>query len=262
MKHRADRTDGEWLDNLDAIIKGDALPPQEDQELLHVATRLVSTLAPLRAKAQNETGAHPPLHPYLHKPPARRLLKHPASSAFRRAGLLVAVMLLLVCLTVLGSVTGAATLWQGATQALHTSTSLDQINGVAIASLARPHAGLRPLPLLPTVLPANTQAATYGVLTDASDPNVMTTFVADYRINGQDVQLYEQPSDMPFFSTTAQTVQIGARQGQLFNDNAGNHALQWYQNAMLCQLTSTLPTALLIQLASVFQPIKSWDLIH
>jgi hypothetical protein len=31
---------------------------------------------------------------------------------------------------------------------------------------------------------------------------------------------------------------------------------------MLCQLTSTLPVAQLIKLASVFQPIKSWDLIH
>jgi hypothetical protein len=260
MKHHVDRPENEWLDNLDAIINGDALPPQEDEELLHVATRLASALAPLRTKARDEAAIHPHLHPYLLKQPRRRTLR--LTAGISRAGLLVAAMLFLACIIVLGSATGIATLWQGATRALHASTSLDQINGVSIASLARPHPGLRPLPLLPAVLPANTQAATYGVLTDASDPNVMTTFVADYRINGQDVQVYEQPSDLPFLSTTAQAVQIGTRQGQLFSDNAGNHALQWYQNAMLCQLTSTLPVAQLIKLASVFQPIKSWDLIH
>ncbi len=90
----------------------------------------------------------------------------------------------------------------------------------------------------------------------------MTTFVADYRIKGQDLQLFEQPSDVTFLSTTAQSVQIGTREGQLFQDDAGNHALQWYQNNMLCQLTSKLPTALLIEIAGVFQPIKSWDLLR
>jgi hypothetical protein len=57
-------------------------------------------------------------------------------------------------------------------------------------------------------------------------------------------------------------VQIGDNEGQLFQDEQGNHALQWYQNGMLCQITSKLPVARLIMLASVFEPIKSWDLIR
>ncbi len=260
MKHHADRSSDNWPDNLDAIIAADVLSPQEHQELLHVAQRLSSALAPLRAMAHSQVSADQ--HLYIRRRPARRWIRRPFSLALPRAGSLVAAIVLLICIAVVGSAPGAATLWRGTTQAVHTSTSLDQIDGVSIASLAHPHAGLKPLPLLPAVLPTNTQATTYGVLTDASDPDVMTTFVADYRINGQDVQLYEQPSDVPFLSTTAQTVQIGTRQGQLFQDTAGNHALQWYQNAMMCQLTGKLPVAQLIQIASVFQPIKSWDLIH
>lgn len=260
MKHNADRSD-DWLDNLDAIIKGDAVPPHEDVELLHVVTRLSSALAPLRAMAQSDATDHPRKHAYQ-RLPHQHLLTRAGRFAPPRAGVLVAVLVILLCLASMGHAIGVASLWQGTTQAFHMSTSLDQINGVSIASLARPHAGLKPLPLLPAVLPPNTQATTYGVLTDASDPNVMTTFVADYKINGQDVLLYEQPSDVQMLSTTAQTIRIGSRQGQLFNDDAGNHALQWYQNEMLCQLTSRLSVAQLVQIASVFQPIKSWDLVH
>ena len=262
MKHPTDRSSDDWPDNLDAIIAADELSPQERQELLHVAERLTTALAPLRAMAHSQASDNSHQHLYMRRPSARHWIRRPTSLALPRTGLLVAAIVLLICIAVIGRAPGAATLWRGASQAVHTSTSLDQINGISIASLARPHAGLKPLPLLPTVLPANTQATTYGVLTDASDPDVMTTFVADYRINGQDVQLYEQPSDMQFLSTTAQTVQVGTRQGQLFQDTAGNHALQWYQNAMMCQLTGKLPVAQLIQIASVFQPIKSWDLIH
>ena len=261
MKHHADRPGDEWLDHLDAMIAGDALPSEEDEELLHVATRLASALAPLRAMTQRDASSHPCQQAYMQ--PERRWGRRPAGLAPSRAWLLaVATLVLLVCITGLMSVIGAATLWKGATQALYTSTSLDQLNGISIAKLSHPRAGLKPLPLLPAVLPAETQATTYGVLTDASDPNVMTTFVADYHINGRDVQLYEQPADVKFLSTSAQTVQIGTRQGQVFQDGTGNHALQWYQNAMMCQLTSKLSVAQLIQLASVFQPIKNWDLIR
>lgn len=130
-----------------------------------------------------------------------------------------------------------------------------------MASLSRPHAGLRPLPLLPAVLPSDTQASNYGVITATSDPNVLTTFVADYHIAGQDVLLYEQPSDEIPLSSIAQKVQIGSIEGQLFQDSAGNNALQWYQHDMMCQLTSKLVTQRLLVLASTFQPMKNWDVL-
>ncbi len=44
-------------------------------------------------------------------------------------------------------------------------------------------------------------------------------------------------------------------------DDAGNHALQWYQHGMMCQITSKLPAQNLLLLASTFAPIKSWDLL-
>lgn len=260
MNHFHDSDGDDWLDNLDAIVAGDAHPPQEDEELLHVATRLASALAPLREKARSSA----PSRQYTHSrmPFRQDRVKQGTRQRLSSGRLLVSAMLLLVCLIIVFSTIGVATLWHGAHQVLQVSTSLDQIAGIPIASLSPPHAGLKPLPLLPRVLPANTQASTYGVLIDASNPDIMTTFVADYHINEQDVQLFEQPSDVAFFSTTAQTVQVGMRQGQLFQDEMGNRALQWYQNNMLCQLTSKLPVALLIQLASTFQPIKSWDLIR
>lgn len=260
MKHNHDSYGGDWLDNLEAIIAGDVPPSEENEELLLVATRLASALAPLRAMARTNTSSSS--HATSKMQSKQSWMKLPTLHALSRTRLLVAALLLLVCVTGSISALGVAIFWNGANPALHASTSLDQINGVSIASLARPHAGLKPLPLLPTSLPPNTQASMYGVLTDASDPNMMTTFVADYRINGQDVQLYEQPSDVAFLSTTAQTVQVGMREGQLFQDDAGNYALQWYQNNMLCQLTSKLPVALLIEIANVFQPIKSWDLLR
>ena len=252
MKSNHDGYGDNWLDDLEAVIAGDVSSSEENEELLHVAKRLASALAPLREIA----GSRAP-SPIQSRQSRMRLptLRRPLPV------LLIAALLLLVCITGGLSAPGIVGFWNGAKQVLHASISLDQINGVSIASMERPHAGLKPLPLLPMTLPTNTQASTYGVLTDTSNPNVMTTFVADYRINGQDMQLYEQPSDVAFLSTTAQMVQIGAREGQLFQDDAGDHALQWYQSNMLCQLTSKLPVALLIEIASVFQPIKSWDLL-
>lgn len=260
MKHNRNRYDGDWLDSLDSLIAGDALPPAEDADLLPVATRLASALAPLRetARTASKQGYHANSHPAYGQPARKRR----ASQPFATAKLLATALLLLLCFVGVIGVKDGTTLWQGAHGALQHLTSLDQINGISIASLSPPHAGLKPLPLLPATLPANTQASTYGVLTDASNPNRMTTFVADYHINGQDLQLFEQPSDVTFLSTTAQTVQIGTLQGQLFQDGTGNHALQWYQNNMLCQLTGKLPVALLVQLASVFRPIGSWDLLR
>jgi hypothetical protein len=257
VKHRTDRSDDDWLDNLDAVLAGKAAPPN-DEELLHVATRLASALSPLRAIARDDPRHAPRQLPAAH----HRQFRQPTALFSPRARRPVAMLVALACIIGLVSVIGSTTLWQGVEQTFHASTSLEQIDGVSLASLAPPHAGLKPLPLLPAALPVHTQASLYGVLTDASNPDIMTTFVADYHINGEDVLLYEQPSDVPFLSTTAQNVRIGTRQGQLFEDSAGNHALQWYQDAMLCQITSKLAVTQLLQLARSFQPIKSWDLLR
>lgn len=131
----------------------------------------------------------------------------------------------------------------------------------SVASLPRPHKGVEPLPLLPATLPGDTQASTYGVITDTANPNLLITFVADYHIAGQDVLLYEQPSDIPFSTSSAKTVAIGGLEGHLFQDDSGTSALQWYAHGMACQLTSKLPVARLVELASGFQPLKSWELI-
>lgn len=256
MKQNDDKHERDWLDNLEAMMAGTApFPDGEDEELLHVATRLASALAPLRERARMKAHINAYPLPRLHARSRWMRRPHP------RTGLLVAALVLLVGMLMSISAIGTAPFWTGTRQALHASTSLDQINGVSIASLARAHGGFRPLPLLPTG-PFTLQAATYGVLTDATDPKSMTAFVAGYRIEGHDVQLYEQPSDVAFLSTTAQIVRIGVREGQLFEDDAGNHALQWYQNDMLCQLTSKLPVTLLLQIARGFEPIKSWDVIR
>jgi hypothetical protein len=253
----------EWLDNLEAFMKGETPPSADDADIAHVATRLASALAPLREMAQTRQRVSQRSPSHVH---ARysKLLENPRRR-LARSPLLFAALLLLTLVTGVISTGGLARMEEvgaNAKQVWHTSTSLDQINGISIESFSPPHPGLKPLPLLPATLPARTQAPSYGVLTDASNPDVLTTFVANYRIAGQDVLLYEQPTDIPLTSTIAQTVQIGDNEGQLFQDEQGNHALQWYQNGMLCQITSKLPVARLIMLASVIEPIKSWDLIR
>lgn len=257
MKHRSEN---DWLDNLEAIVEGHAPPPGDDAELYHVATRLAAALAPLRSRASTEVKGRQRI------PAVMRVRYYEASpklaQRFALARLLVVALLLVVAIASFISTVGLPALRTSAGSAWRASTSFEQITGFSVASLSPQRAGVRPLPLLPVRLPANTQAAAYGVVTDASDPHVMTVFVADYRVGSQDVLLYEQPSAILLPSTSAQIVHIGNRQGQLFSDNEGNHALQWYQDDMMCQLTSKLPAAQLLQLASVFQPIKSWDLLR
>jgi Sigma-70 region 2/Domain of unknown function (DUF4367) len=125
--------------------------------------------------------------------------------------------------------------------------------------LALKNAGVRPL--LPVEVPAGTQSVEFGIITDSTDPRAFTAFVADYRIAGQDVSVYERPADLVFPSSAAQSVYIGSMKGQLFQDDAGNSILQWYQDGMTCQLASTLPANELIAIARQFQPITSWELI-
>jgi Domain of unknown function (DUF4367) len=128
-----------------------------------------------------------------------------------------------------------------------------------VALLALKNAGVRPL--LPVEVPAGTQSVEFGIITDSTDPRAFTAFVADYRIAGQDVSAYERPADLVFPSSAAQSVYIGSMKGQLFQDDAGNSILQWYQDGMTCQLASTLPANELIAIARQFQPITSWELI-
>jgi hypothetical protein len=254
-----DRYSDAWLDRLDAIVAGDNVPSATDDELHQLATRLVTALEPLREMRRAAEIHHQRLPTHLRVKYAK--VAHKRVHRLSRLSLLVATLLLFVLVIGIVSTGGLAAIRGSAAQVWHTSTSLDQIKGISVASLSRPHAGLKPLPLLPAVLPSDTQAAAYGVITDQADPNVLNTFVADYRIGGQDVLLYEQPSYGPFSSSIAKTVRIGTLEGQLFEDDAGTNALQWYQHGMVCQITSKLPVERLVALAGVLQPIKSWDLI-
>lgn len=259
MMHNDDEYTEAWLGRLDSIIAGEDVPSASDDELLHLAGNLVKALEPFQEmrRAAGIGDQRLPSHlRVMHAKVTRKSVKRLSLSS-----LLVATLLLLVLAVGIVSTGGLTTLWAGATQVWHASTSLDQINGISVASLSRPHAGLKPLPLLPAVLPSDTQGSSYGVITDASNPNLLITFVADYRIAGQDVFLYEQPSGVPFTSSTAKTVRIGALEGQWFQDDTGTNALQWYQHGMVCQVTSKLPVERLVELASIVQPIKNWDLL-
>lgn len=264
--HRAQNEySDEWLTALDSIASGNKAPSPHDDELLQVAERLYTELAPLRDRAQAASMHHlrqqyapSPVHSMeAHSP---RLVRKP-NHRFPHSSLLLAPLLLLVIALSIVQVGGLMPLWSGVTNAWHTSTSLDQLQGISVASLPRPHKGIEPLPLLPATLPGDTQASTYGVITDTANPNLLITFVADYHIAGQDVLLYEQPSDIPFSTSSAKTVAIGGLEGHLFQDDSGTSALQWYDHGMACQLTSKLPVARLVELASGFQPLKSWELI-
>ncbi|MFL5627340.1 MAG: hypothetical protein ACJ788_17325 [Ktedonobacteraceae bacterium] len=258
MKDDDQSTDA-WLDKLDVIATGGHMTSADDDELLPVATQLARALAPLRIidgaaeiRRQRTLSRLRARHNGLASKSKRHLS--------RSAALVAALLLCVLAIEMMGS-GWMATMWGSALQIWHASTSLDQIRGVSVAALSHPRAGVRPLPLLPTVVIGYMHASTYGVITEPSHPDIMTTFVADYRISGQDVWLYEQPSAVPFSSSAAQKVHIGTLEGQWFQDDAGNHALQWYQHGMMCQITSKLPAQNLLALASTFEPIESWDLL-
>lgn len=237
-----------------------------EEGLDQFADRVASMMAPLRHMDQASE---------MRKRRLRFRLHHLHSLQRSRAGFSCrpaygyrharALLFVAVCcaMLVIGvhSVGGLAAIERGASGIWHASTSLDQLQGISVTALSRPRAGVEPLPLLPTTLPGDAQASNYGVITDAANPNALSVFVADFRIAGQDVLLYEQPSDVIFSSSSAQAVRIGGMAGQLFQDSAGNLALQWFQHGMFCQITSRLPVSRLVSLASTFEPIKSWDLL-
>ncbi len=260
MKYDPDHSTDEWLDRLDAIVAGKHPLSTDDDELLHVASRLSQALAPLRELDAVDAIRRQRLLSRLHN--RQTTLTHEPVQRVSGISLLIASLLLSVLIIGMLNTGGLAAMWSNVAQIWHASTSLDQLQGVSVASLARPHAGLKPLPLLPSVLPNDTQATNYGVITDSTNPDLLTTFVADYHIAGQEVLLYEQPSYGPFASSTAQNVSIGPIAGQLFQDESGNNALQWYQYGMECQITSKMPVERLVALASTFQPLKSWELLR
>lgn len=259
MKREEEQPTQAWLDQVDAIVAGQDSSAANEDELLQLAQRLTIGLAPLRTMNQ-------PAEQRRLRLLGRLRARQTHATRKRHASVRSALVMALLLMVVLASETlGAGTLarvWGAASQAWSAATSLQQVQGVSIAQLERLHPGLHPLPLLPTVLPEDTQGTAYGVVTDEHDPNLLKGFVADWRIAGQHVSLYEQPSSFPLTSSAAQTVSIGTLDGQVFADAAGNHALQWYQDGMECQLTSMLPVERLVALASHFQPIKDWDIVR
>lgn len=264
MHRRKDRYDEAWFDRLDAIITGKGSPTTEDDDVLHVAAKLSDALAPLgnlnadrenrrllREHVQSGKGAVSPL----------------AVEANSRGMLLRKLLLVAVVLFVLFGIGGtcatspqvsAATLRAGL-QVWQAATSFEQINASSVALLSLKKAGVRPL--LPVAVPAGTQSIEFGMIVDTTEPLAFTAFVADYRIDGQDISVYERTVDMVFPSSVAQAVDIGSIKAQLFQDDKGNRILQWYQDGMTCQVASTLPASELIAIAQQFRPISSWELI-
>lgn len=259
MKSEEEQPTQAWLDEVDAIIAGHDSPAANEDELLQLAKRLKTDLTPLRT--MNRAAEQRRLR-LLGRLRATQTLAARKRLVHARSALLLALLLMVVLASGTLGAGALAGMWGAATQVWNAATSLQQVQGVSIAQLERTHPGLHPLPLLPTALPRDTQGAAYGVVTDAHDPNLLKGFVADYQIAGQDVSLYEQPFSLPLTSSAAQMVPIGALEGQVFQDDAGNHALQWYQDGMECQLTSTLSVERLVTLASLFRPIKNWDLLR
>ncbi len=247
-----------WLDRLDAVVAGHESPAANEDELLQLAQRLTTGLKPLRTmnRAAEQHRQH------LLRRLRTRHVRKVQRPAYRSRLVLVALLLIVILASGALGTKVVASVWGMTSQVWKAATSLQQVQGISIAQLAQPHPGLHPLPLLPSALPHDTEGSTYGVITDAHDPNLLKVFVAAYRIAGQDVSLYEQPSSFPLTSSAAQTIMIGALEGQVFQDGAGNYALQWYQDGMACQLISTLPVERLVALASLFRPITNWDLFR
>jgi hypothetical protein len=140
-----------------------------------------------------------------------------------------------------------------------TATSFEQIDASSLALLAAKRARARPL--LPVAVPANTQAVEFGIVTEDTSPQAFRAFVADYRIAGQDVSIYEEATNLVVPSSAAQNITVDESEGHLFQDDTGNSILQWYQDGMTCQIASTLPIDILLALARQFQPIVRWELL-
>ena len=262
MKGHNDDYDETWLAKLDAIVARSETPSQEDDELLHVAAKLVDALSPLN---KLETPRRHNLNPTSKNPQ----LQHSTTVSMisRKRSLLRVLLTTAALLFVLFGVVGACPMTTQVSiatrnvgqQIWQEATSFEQIDASSIAFLAVKRAGVRPL--LPEVVPADTQSIEFGIVTDDTNAQNFAAFVAEYRIAGQDVSVYEQNANLVTASSAAQNVTFGINEGHLFQDNAGNSILQWYQDGMTCQIASTLPIHELLTLARQFHPITRWELI-
>jgi len=261
MKRRDDY-DAAWFAKLDAIVTGRKTPAPEDDDLLHVAAKLADALSPLNTSDRSDvrdshsTSVNSQLQQHIIAP-----ARSGKSSLLRI--LLTTAAVLFVLFGIVGACPAntqvvAATrnvgqhIWQA-------TTSFEQIDASSIALLAAKRSGVRPL--LPATVPANTQSVEFGIITDDTNSQAFRAFTADYRITGQDVSIYEQAENLVVPSSAAQNVSVGLSEGHLFQDNAGNSILQWYQDGMTCQMASMLPAHELLTLARQFHPITRWELI-
>jgi hypothetical protein len=271
-RHDDDSFDELWLKRLDRIAGGKEMPGEDEDELLRLAGQVSEALAPLREVGGRDEEARERLRRRLYSLQLRsgvdwrRTRMEQGQGQGRRfravrwyvLAAVVAVVLLMVGVVRSGGLAGVQDGWQ---ELWHTSTSLDQITGISASALERPRAGVRPLPLLPDTLPGDTQGVSYGIITDQADRNLLTAFIANYHIAGQDVLLYEEPADTALTSSVATPLAIGNFQGLLFRDGKGTAALQWYESGMQCQLTAKVSVAQLVAIARTVEPLSSWERI-
>lgn len=263
MKRHRKKQDERWFEKLDAIATGREMPTSEDDDLLHVAAKLAEALTSF---ARTETGDVQNIYngqasqQKAYRPSGRR---HEKKGSWRQV-LLPVAMVLFVLFGIVSACPANAQMAQVTREAgqhlWQSATAFTQLDTSSLALLIVKQAGVRPL--LPVAVPAETQAVEFGiVLNDEMNPPVFRAFISDYRIAGQDVSIYEQAANMFVPSSAAQTVSVGPYAGHLFQDDAGNHILQWYQDGMTCQMASTLPTGELLALARQFHPVTRWQLL-
>ncbi len=260
MKRRGENPDEEWFARLDAITTEKETPTPQDDELLHVAAKLTDALSPLNSSDALPMQNFRSIQVSTQAPAtmqARRKKRSLLQTLLTTAAVLFALFGIVGACPANTSVVAATRdagqrIWQAA-------TSFEQIDASSLALLAAKRAGVRPL--LPVTVPANTQSVEFGIVTEDTSPQAFRAFIADYSIAGQDVSIYEESTNLVVPSSAAQNITVGLSEGHLFQDNAGNSILQWYQDDMTCQIASTLPIDMLLALARQFHPIARWDLI-
>jgi hypothetical protein len=262
MKRSREKDDAVWFEKLDAIVTGREVPTSEDDDLLQIAAKLANALSPL-----NQTEVTDAQNTYISRINIKIQYHSMTREKMKKHSLLQKLLMGAAVLFALFDIVGACPITPQvvvATQYIgqhiwQATTSFEQIDASSLALLAIKKGGVRPL--LPTTIPAETQSIEFGIIMDDANPPTFRAFTADYRITGQDVFIYEQATDLVLPSLAAQNVSVNSYQGHLFQDNAGNRILQWYQDGMTCQMASTLPLLELLALARQFHPITRWELI-
>ena len=255
MKRRREK-DEAWFAKLDAIATGKETPTSDDDDVLHVAARLADALAPLNTLDTEDM--QDVYRPRTHVSRTSRVPIRGRKRSLVRIMLTTAAVLF-VLLGLVGACPANTQIANAGQHAWEAATSFEQINVSSLALLAVKKLGVRPL--LPATVPASTQSIEFGIITDENNPQAFRAFVADYRIAGQDVSLYEQATNLVVPSSAAQNVSVNTYEGHVFQDTAGNSILQWYQDGMTCQMASTLSVHELLALARQFHPITQWELI-